>query len=193
MTNGTSTKLLEGVIHTIAIHTIAVHKARSMADKIRAIIADNEPLARRGIRQMLAQYDDIIVVAETGSGRESVRALRAIKPDVVFMDVEMPGLDGFEVLRQAGIAEMPAVIFVTAHDEFAVRAFDANALDYLLKPLRQERLEQALDRVRERCRSAKAFGGSQRLSSLLAPREKERSKARIVARTSKGQLVIDFN
>jgi len=162
-----------------------------MTDQIRAIIADDEPLARRGIRQMLAQYDDIVVVAETRNGRESVRALREIKPDLVFLDVEMPGLDGFEVLRTTSTNNMPAIIFVTAHDEFAVRAFDVNALDYLLKPLRQERLEQALDRVRERCRSAKAFGVSQRLSSLLAARERERSKERIVAHTSKGQLVID--
>src|SRR5436189_6170068 len=117
-------------------HRIAAQKARSMTDKIRAIIADDEPIARRGIRQMLAQHDDIVVVAETRNGRESVRALRAIKPDLVFLDVQMPGLDGFEVLRRAGIAEMPAIIFVTARDEFAVRAFDANALDYLLKPLR---------------------------------------------------------
>ena len=95
------------------------------------------------------------------------------------------------MLRTSGINEIPAIIFVTAHDEFAVRAFDANALDYLVKPLRQDRFEQALDRVRERRGSAKAFDVSQRPSSPLAVSERERSKERIVERTSKGELIID--
>src|SRR5260370_5404385 len=98
-------------------------------DKIRTIIADDEPLARRGIRQLLVAHGDFAVVAETKNGRETVRALRELKPELVFLDVQMPELDGFGVLREIGSKHMPAVIFVTAYDEFAVRAFDAHALD----------------------------------------------------------------
>src|SRR5437762_2038464 len=119
-------------------------------DKIRAIIADDEPLARRGIRQMLEPYDDIDVIAEARNGRETVRALRELKPDLIFLDVQMPALDGFGVLETIGPKHMPAVIFITAHDEFAVRAFDAHALDYLVKPLKKSRFAEALERMRER-------------------------------------------
>jgi len=143
-------------------------------NKIRAIIADDEPLARRGIRQKLARHEDISVVAETRNGRETVRALRELKPDLIFLDIQMPGLDGFEVLRTIGVKRMPAVIFVTAHDEFAVRAFDAHALDYLVKPVRQARFAEALERMRERWRSANAYDLSQRLSALLETQAKER-------------------
>src|SRR5215471_12910931 len=139
-------------------------------NKIRAIIADDEPLARRGIRQKLTRHEDISVVAETRNGRETVRALRELKPDLIFLDIQMPGLDGFEVLRTIGVKHMPAVIFVTAHDEFAVRAFDAQALDYLVKPVRQARFAEALERMRERRRSANAYDLSQKLSALLEAR-----------------------
>lgn len=160
-------------------------------DKIRAIIADDEPLARRGIRQMLAPHKDVAVVAEARNGPETVRALRDLKPDLLFLDVQMPGLDGFEVLREIGAKYMPAVIFVTAYDEFAVRAFDAHALDYLVKPLEKERFAQALECVRERLRSATAVDLSRKLAKLLATREQERARQRIVVPTSTGDLVID--
>src|SRR5438876_10432075 len=139
-------------------------------NKIRAIIADDEPLARRGIRQMLALHDDITVIAETRNGRETVRALRELNPDLVFLDVQFPALDGFDVLETIGAKQMPAVIFVTAHDEFAVRAFDAQALDYLVKPLKKARFAEALERMRERRRAANAFDLSRKLSALLEMR-----------------------
>jgi two-component system LytT family response regulator len=139
-----------------------------MVSKIRAIIADDEPLARRGVRQMLSSHEDVVVVAETRNGRETVRALRQMKPDLVFLDVQMPSLDGFEVLRAIGAKEMPAVIFVTAYDEFAVRAFDAHALDYLVKPLQEARFAEALGRMRERLQSANAYDMSRKLAALLA-------------------------
>jgi two-component system LytT family response regulator len=160
-------------------------------DRIRAIIADDEPLARRGIRQLLGPHPDVAVVAETRNGRETVRALRELKPDLLFLDVQMPVLDGFGVLREIGAQYMPAVIFVTAYDEFAVRAFDAQALDYLVKPLEVARFTEALERARERLRSAKAVELSRKLSALLATREKEQAKQRIVVPTSTGELVID--
>src|SRR2546423_6753131 len=160
-------------------------------DKIRAVIADDEPLARRGIRQLLAPHPDVAVVAEARNGRETVRALRELKPDLLFLDVQMPVLDGFGVLREVGAEQMPSVIFVTAHDEFAVRAFDAHALDYLVKPLEVARFAEALERARERLRSVEAVELSRKLSALLATREKEQAKQRIVVTTSTGDLVID--
>ena len=160
-------------------------------DKIRAIIADDEPLARRGIRQMLAPYDDITVIAEARNGRETVRALRELNPDLVFLDVQMPALDGFGVLATIGAKRMPAVIFVTAHDEFAVRAFDAQALDYLVKPLKKARFAEALERMRDRRRANKAFDLSRKLSALLETREKERLKQRIIIPTATAELIIN--
>jgi two-component system LytT family response regulator len=160
-------------------------------DRIRAVIADDEPLARRGIRQLLGPHPDIDIVAEAQNGRETVRALRELKPDLLFLDVQMPVLDGFGVLREIGAQGMPAVIFVTAYDEFAVRAFDAHALDYLVKPLEVARFAEALERTRERLRSFKAVELSRKLSALLAAHEKERGKQRIVVPTSTGDLVID--
>jgi two-component system LytT family response regulator len=160
-------------------------------NKIRAIIADDEPLARRGIRQLLGPHRDIAVVAEARNGRETVRALRELKPDLLFLDVQMPVLDGFGVLREIGAKFMPAVIFVTAYDEFAVRAFDAHALDYLVKPLEEARFVEALERMRERLRSAKAVDLSRKLAALLATREKDRAQQRIVVPTARGDLVID--
>ena len=159
--------------------------------KIRAIIADDEPLARRGIRQLLAPHDDILVVAETKNGRETVRALRELKPELLFLDVQMPDLNGFEVLREIGSESMPAVIFVTAYDEFAVRAFDAHALDYLVKPLVESRFAEAIKRVRDRVRSAEAFDLSRKLSALLAKQEKAQARQRILVPTATGDLVIE--
>jgi len=160
-------------------------------DKIRVIIADDEPLARRGIRQMLSPHRDVDVLAEARNGRETVSLLRELKPDLLFLDVQMPELDGFGVLREVGAKYMPAVIFVTAYDEFAVRAFDAHALDYLVKPLEEARFAEALERMREHLRSAKALDLSRKLSALLATREQERARQRILVPTSTGELVIE--
>ena len=159
--------------------------------EIRAIIADDEPLARRGVRQLLASHKDITVVAETRNGRETIRALRELKPDLLFLDVQMPNLDGFDVVKEIGPKSMPVLIFVTAYDEFAVRAFEAHALDYLVKPLEVSRFTQALERVREQLRSAKAVNISRKLAALLAMREQQRVKQGILVHTPSGELVID--
>src|SRR2546429_8369059 len=158
---------------------------------IRAIIADDEPLARRGIRQLLASHEDISVVAETRNGRETIRALRELKPDLVFLDVQMPNLDGFDVVKEIGPKYMPLLIFVTAYDEFAVRAFEAHALDYLVKPLEVARFTLALERAREYLRSAEAVGVSRKLAALLVTREAERARERIVVSTSSGKLILN--
>jgi two-component system, LytTR family, response regulator len=121
--------------------------------RIRIVIVDDEPLARRGIRQLLAPHDDVEIAGEARNGREAVRMLKTLAPDLVFLDVQMPELDAFEVLRQLEPKNRPAVIFVTAHDTFAVNAFESHALDYLVKPVNERRFNDALDRARERMRS----------------------------------------
>jgi two-component system LytT family response regulator len=155
------------------------------------VIADDEPLARRGIRQLLTSHEDIAVVAETRNGRETIRALRELKPDLVFLDVQMPNLDGFDVVKEIGPKSMPILIFVTAYDEFAVRAFEAHALDYLVKPLEIARFSVALDRARESLRSAAAVGLSRKLAAFLAEREAERAAERIVVHTANGKLILN--
>lgn len=135
---------------------------------LRVLVVDDEPLGRRAIRQLLLSHSDVEVVGEARNGREAVRLLHELKPDLVFLDVQMPEMDGFAVLRAIGPENLPLVIFVTAFDTFAVRAFDMNALDYLVKPLQEARFRDALVRVRERFRSKEAIGLSKRLAELLA-------------------------
>ncbi len=116
------------------------------------LIADDEPAARRGVRQMLAPYAaDFTVAGECRDGREVLAALDRLDPDVVFLDIQMPEIDGFEVIRRR--ASMPAVVFLTAYDEFAIQAFEAEALDYLLKPVSEERFAATIERLTRRLRS----------------------------------------
>ena len=135
---------------------------------IRIVIVDDEPLARRGIRQLLALHEDVEIVGEARNGVEAVRALDTLLPDLVFLDVQMPELDGISVLRRLDPERLPAVIFVTAYDTFAVRAFELHAVDYLVKPVHEARFHRALARARDRFRSEKAVELSRRLSALLA-------------------------
>ncbi len=118
---------------------------------LKALIVDDEELARRGLELRLAKYDDIEICAQSRNGREALVAVREHAPDIMFLDVQMPGMDGFDVLRNLSTSNMPAVIFVTAYDEFALKAFDANALDYLLKPINDDRLAEAVERARHGC------------------------------------------
>ncbi|MDJ0908119.1 MAG: LytTR family DNA-binding domain-containing protein [Woeseiaceae bacterium] len=115
---------------------------------LQALIVDDEELARRGLEIRLKRFEDVSVCGQCRNGREALAAIRRRMPDIVFLDVQMPGMDGFDVLRQLSGSDMPAIIFVTAYDEFALKAFDANALDYLLKPINDDRLAEAIDRVR---------------------------------------------
>jgi two-component system LytT family response regulator len=119
-----------------------------MSVKLRALIVDDEPLARRGLRLRLAGHADVEVVGECRNGEEALAAVAESSPDLMFLDVQMPGLDGFATLRRMPAANMPAVVFVTAYDHYAVQAFEASAIDYLLKPIEDARLAQALARVR---------------------------------------------
>lgn len=116
---------------------------------LRVIIVDDEELARRGIRTRLQRSPDVEIVAECGNGRQAIDAIRRFAPDLVFLDVQMPGKTGFDVIEAIGGTAFPYVIFVTAHDRYAIRAFEVNALDYLLKPIDDERFDQAFQRARQ--------------------------------------------
>ncbi|PTL79612.1 LytTR family DNA-binding domain-containing protein [Vitiosangium sp. GDMCC 1.1324] len=135
---------------------------------LRVLVVDDEPLARANLRGLLGKAPDVAHVQECAGGREAIDTLLAEPPDLVFLDVQMPEVDGFAVIREVGPERMPAVIFVTAHDQYAVRAFEVNALDYLLKPFHDARFRQALERARQALDGGRARELIQRLSALLA-------------------------
>lgn len=137
------------------------------AAPLRTLIVDDEPLARRGLQLRLAGEPDVRVVGECGNGEEALRAVSALEPDLMFLDVQMPGLDGFDTLRALPASQMPLVVFVTAYDHYAIRAFEAAAVDYVLKPIDDSRLQQALYRVRQQHRERNAEAHCARLLGLL--------------------------
>ena len=134
---------------------------------IRTLIVDDELAGREGIRQLLAADPEIVVAGECANGREAAAAIRDVTPDLVFLDVQMPELDGFEVLREVGVERAPAIVFVTAFDQYAIRAFDVHAIDYLLKPFTDERFRQSLDRAKLQVRQGRLGELSQKLAALL--------------------------
>ncbi|MEW6209810.1 MAG: LytTR family DNA-binding domain-containing protein [Acidobacteriota bacterium] len=134
--------------------------------KIRVLIVDDERPARRKIRRYLDAEADIEIVAEAGDGQEAVAAIEKERPDLVFLDVQMPGMDGFSVIEALSLHPLPQIVFVTAHDEFALRAFEVHALDYLLKPFEPSRFKKVLERVREQVKRM-SDDASQQVSRLL--------------------------
>jgi len=135
---------------------------------IRALIVDDEPIARRGLVRQLAAEPDVEVVGECGDGASAIEAIGELSPDLVFLDVEMPEVDGFDVVGAVGVASMPVVIFVTAFDQYAVRAFDVHALDYVLKPIDVERFRVALGRARDRLGRARDDDLAGRIAAALS-------------------------
>jgi two-component system, LytTR family, response regulator len=133
---------------------------------LTVLIVDDEPLAREGLRMLLADDLEIAAVQDAKNGREAVQRIREGRPDLVFLDVQMPEMDGFSVIREIGPEQMPAVVFVTAHDQYAIRAFEINAIDYLLKPVTGERFAQSLARAKVRLRSSEPNQQNQILSLL---------------------------
>lgn len=146
---------------------------------IRAIIVDDEPLARRGLELRLRDATDFEIVAQCANGREALDALARLQPDLMFLDIQMPGLSGFDVLKQVPQESLPMIVFVTAFDRFAIEAFEAHALDYLLKPVDEERLARALDRVRGQWQQRQAVAQREQLMAMLADL------------TGKGELELD--
>jgi two-component system LytT family response regulator len=131
-----------------------------VTDALRAIIVDDEEPARARLRRMLTGLEGISVVDEAGDGASAVDAIIAQRPDVVFLDVQMPNGDGFSVIETIGVRDMPPVVLVTAHDEHALRAFEARAIDYLLKPVREDRLRDSVDRIRSRSGNPSRLGAA---------------------------------
>lgn len=138
-----------------------------MENPLKTIIVDDESLARRGLKHRLKDVNDVEIVAEAANGREALKLIRERNPDLVFLDIQMPGMDGFDVLRALAPGELPAIVFVTAFDDYAIKAFEAHALDYLLKPIEDRRLTEALDRVREHRERKRAVDHRKSLLELV--------------------------
>jgi len=158
--------------------------------KIRTLIVDDEPLARQRVRTLLEADPDIVVLGECSDGAQAVAESRRARPDLMFLDVQMPVLDGFGVLNALAGRELPVVIFVTAHDRYAVKAFDVHALDYLLKPFDKARFSAALDRAKTQVRQGNAAALEERLQKLLqtmagdsAPSETGRRLERLMVKS----------
>jgi two-component system, LytTR family, response regulator len=147
--------------------------------KITTIIVDDEALSRRGIEIRLQEAGDFDVVAQCPNGREALAAIHAHKPDLVFLDIQMPGMSGFEVLTQLPHESLPVLVFITAYDQYAIQAFKAQAVDYLLKPIEETRFRAALERVREHVRAKSAANQRDRLMEI------------IVEITGSGELALD--
>lgn len=135
---------------------------------LRVLLVDDESLARRGLRLRLDKMENIEIIGECRNGREAIAAIRELEPDLVFLDIHMPGVDGFGVIRALQCDAMPMVIFVTAFDQYALHAFDVHAVDYVLKPVENDRLREAVDRARQRLRIADGENAKRRLIELLA-------------------------
>jgi two-component system LytT family response regulator len=150
--------------------------------KIRTLIVDDEPLARERLRKLLQAESDIELVGESANGAEAVVVANRERPDLIFLDVQMPELDGFGVIAKLKVEPMPAVIFVTAYDRFALQAFEVHALDYLLKPFDRDRFQKALARARSLVQQRQSGELSHRLSSLLTDLKAEKEEAKYVDR-----------
>ena len=135
---------------------------------IRTLIVDDEPLARRGLELRLKDATDVQIVGQCSNGREALAAIADLAPDLIFLDIQMPGLSGIEVVKQVPQESMPMIVFVTAFDRFAIDAFESHALDYLLKPVDEERLARALDRVRAQWQQKQAAAQREQLMALIA-------------------------
>jgi two-component system LytT family response regulator len=134
---------------------------------ITTIIVDDEPLAIQGLELRLQAFDDIEIVERCANGREAIRAIKTLKPDLVFLDIQMPGFDGFSVVSGVADIEPPLFVFVTAFGQHALKAFDAQAVDYLMKPVDDERLAVTIDRVRQRLMEKRSHGDNERLKEIL--------------------------
>ena len=145
-----------------------------MAEKIKTLIVDDEPLARRNLRVLLERDAQIEILDECRNGREAVKAIKNLTPDLIFLDIQMPEMDGFDVLAHVGPEQIQAIIFVTAFDQYALKAFDVHALDYLLKPFDDERFARALERAKSQIAAREIDKLSKRLFALLEERESER-------------------
>lgn len=158
-----------------------------MRARLRALIVDDELVARRRIRRLLSTEPDVVVIGESGDGTSAVRTIKADHPDLVFLDVQMPELDGFDVVSALDPKSLPAIVFVTAFDKYALRAFDVHAIDYLLKPFTAERFRTAVRRARDRIHGQTVDSGLASLAHAL--RETPRYLSRVSVKMS-GKIVL---
>jgi two-component system LytT family response regulator len=158
--------------------------------KIRTLIVDDQLLARELLRRLLKDEADVDIIGMPVSGLEAVEAINTLAPDLVFLDVQMPELDGFGVLAQINRAHMPVIIFVTANDDFALRAFDVHALDYLVKPCTTDRFKTALQRAREQISRNQTGEIHQRLNALLEDMQSEPRQSERLAVKSDGRIIF---
>jgi two-component system LytT family response regulator len=135
---------------------------------IRTILVDDEPLATQGLMLRLERFEDVEIIDTCSNGREAIRSIKTHKPDLVFLDIQMPGFDGFSVIQGLAEVEPPLVVFVTAYTDHAIRAFEAQAVDYLMKPVEETRLADTLDRVRQRLSERAATEEAGKLKEVLA-------------------------
>ena len=164
------------------------------ATRIRALVIDDEPLARAMIREMLADDPDVDIVGECSNGREAIEAVEALRPDLLFLDIQMPDLGGFEVLEAIPDDRAPYIVFVTAFDQFAVRAFEIHALDYLLKPFDRERFEAAWQRAKSVIGSDRFERRDQRILALLESlKAEQRYLERLVVKVGGRVFFLDVN
>ncbi len=157
---------------------------------IRTFIVDDEPLARSKLRTWLAREPDVEIVGEAGDGASAIQGIQAQRPDLVFLDVQMPELDGFAVLKKLNAEVVPAVIFVTAHDQFALKAFEVHAADYLLKPFDHERFSQALQHARQVIQQRRSGHSDEKLASLLADLSRQQSTPDRLAIKTEGRILL---
>ena len=152
---------------------------------VRVLIVDDEELARQRLQRLLASEDDVEIIGEAADGVQAVDSIRRLMPDLVFLDVQMPEVDGFAVLERLRPRPTPAVIFVTAHDDYALRAFDVHAVDYLRKPFDAARFKEAFSRARQRLAGSGAEDQARKIDALLAQVESQppRSRERLMVRT----------
>jgi two-component system LytT family response regulator len=158
---------------------------------IRALIVDDEPLIRRGLKRALGKIEGLEIAGECGSGAQAVAVIRSSEIDVVFLDVQMPDGTGLDVVEQVGPDRMPVVVFVTAHDEYAVKAFELHAVDYLLKPFDDERLKRSVERARARLASLAQSDLVERLTSLLGAGTSPPAPARLVVKGDEKYEFVD--
>ncbi len=157
---------------------------------MRVLIVDDEPLARRGVSLRLSRFPDIEIVGECSDGKHAVESILELSPDLVFLDIQMPGMDGFDVLAALSAEILPAVIFLTAYEEHALRAFDVHALDYLLKPVDDERFAFAVGRARKLLDTATKTKLTDRILSMLEERTKQYASHFIVRTGTRIQIVL---
>jgi len=167
--------------------------------KLKALIADDEPLARERLRFLLSDDDDIEIVGECRNGLEVIAAIRENLADVLFLDIQMPARDGFEVIERIGVSNMPVTVFVTAHNHYALKAFEVHALDYLTKPIEPERLREALVQIKERVASKSALITQEKLRTVFdsirsaAPEASRNYPRRLLVRSGTKDVLVQLD